>query len=140
MQRQEMRAPISTVLAFYPTGRPQTKGVALNCPQGTERIPPRLIMTTETEPQTFRGVVCLHCNAPIPVPAIVGSLQSADEGATQGRSQVFNLRCPSCHKEKPYRTREIVDFAGSPEAISPFDPPSPLRWYSPDGLTRAAKA
>ena len=30
------------------------------------------------------------------------------------KSQVFNLRCPVCHKEKPYRTSEIVDFEGEP--------------------------
>jgi hypothetical protein len=100
-------------------------------------------MTTETERPTFRGVVCLHCKASIPVPAIVGSLKSTeskDEESSQRKSQVFNVRCPSCHKEKPYRTREIVEFQGTPEtAISP-ERLAPVRWYPQDGLTRAAKA
>jgi hypothetical protein len=99
-------------------------------------------MTIETERPTFRGVVCLHCKAPVPVPAIVGSLQAASDASEPSlrKSQVFNLRCPSCHKEKPYRTREIVDFEGTPEATMTFERPAPVRWYPQDGMTRAAKA
>jgi hypothetical protein len=101
-------------------------------------------MTIETERSTFRGVVCLHCKAPIPVPAIVGSFQdsSNEEMETlQRKSQVFNLRCPCCLKEKPYRTREIVAFEGKPE-LSLFFPerPAPVRWFPQDGISRAAKA
>lgn len=99
-------------------------------------------MTIETERPTFRGVVCLHCKAPVPVPAIVSSLQAANDGneSSPRKSQVFNLRCPSCHKEKPYRTREIVDFDGTPETAMTPERPAPVRWYPQDGLTRAAKA
>lgn len=100
-------------------------------------------MTMEAERQTFRGVICLHCKAPIPVPAIVSNLQaSANEGteSSQRKSQVFNIRCPQCHKEKPYRTREIVDFQGTAEAAMTPEPPAPLRWYPQEGMTRAAKA
>jgi hypothetical protein len=101
-------------------------------------------MTIETEHPTFRGVVCLHCKAPIPVPAIVTSMQesgSEEAGAAPRKSQVFNLRCPSCHKEKPYRTREIVDFNGTADTVPvPFERPAPVRWYPQDGMTRAAKA
>ena len=99
-------------------------------------------MTLETERPTFRGVVCLHCKAPVPVPAIVHSLQAASGEAesSQRKSQVFNIRCPSCHKEKPYRTREIVDFEGTPETAVTPERPAPVRWYPQDGMTRAAKA
>lgn len=99
-------------------------------------------MTIETERPTFRGVVCLHCKASIPVPAIVGNVQGADDGteSSQRKSQVFNLRCPSCHKEKPYRTREIVDIEGTPETSMAPERPAPVRWYPQDGMTRAAKA
>jgi hypothetical protein len=99
-------------------------------------------MTIETERPTFRGVVCLHCKAAVPVPAIVGNLQTEGDGAesSQRKSQVFNLRCPNCHKEKPYRTREIVDFEGTPETIVAPERPSPVRWYPQDGMARAAKA
>ncbi len=99
-------------------------------------------MTIETDRPTFRGVACLHCTAPIPVPDIVGSLQAANDGteSSQRKSQVFNLRCPVCHKEKPYRTREIVDFEGTPETAMTPKRPAPVRWYPQDGMTRAAKA
>ena len=99
-------------------------------------------MTIKTERPTFRGVVCLHCKAAIPVPAIVGSVQAASDGAesSQRKSQVFNLRCPCCNKEKPYRTREIVDFEGTPETAMTPERPSPARWYPQDGMARAAKA
>ena len=101
-------------------------------------------MTIETENPTFRGVVCLHCKAPIPVPAIVKSMQEStreEAEPTSRKSQVFNLRCPSCHKEKPYRTREIVDFEGTPDTLTvPLERPTPVRWYPQDGMTRAAKA
>ena len=99
-------------------------------------------MTLETERPTFRGVVCLHCKASIPVPAIVGTVQAASDGTEtfQRKSQVFNLRCPSCQKEKPYRTREIVDFEGTPETAMFPDRPTPVRWYPQDGMARVAKA
>jgi len=100
-------------------------------------------MTSETEHSTFRGVVCLHCKTPIPVPDIVRSLQAAsregDESSPR-KSQVFNLRCPACYKEKPYRTREILDFEGTPEPMRYPAGPSPARWYPEDGLAKAAKA
>lgn len=100
-------------------------------------------MTIETDHQTFRGVACLHCKAPIPVPSIVGSLQDSSIDGTASsprKSQVFNLRCPQCHKEKPYRTKEIVEFEGTPEKALEPEHPAPIRWYPQDGMTRAAKA
>ena len=99
-------------------------------------------MTIETERPTFRGVVCLHCKAPVPVPAIVGTLEDASDGTEsfQRKSQVFNLRCPSCHKEKPYRTKEIVDFEGIPETAVFQELSATVRWYPQDGMARVAKA
>jgi len=100
-------------------------------------------MTLETERPTFRGVICLHCKEPVPVPAIVGNPKSATgEGESRtGRSQVFNVRCPACHKEKPYRTSEILEFEGSPNQVNlrPASPTS-VRWYPQDGMARSAKA
>jgi hypothetical protein len=99
-------------------------------------------MTIEKEPTVFRGVVCLHCKTPIPVPAIVSHSQassSEEAEVLQKKSQVFNVRCPYCLKEKPYRTREIVDFEGTPEELMFRDRPIPMRWF-PQGITRAAKA
>ncbi len=102
-------------------------------------------MTSQTERPTFRGVICLHCQAPIPVPAIVAGLAASsgieEVEVLQRKSQVFNLRCPCCLKEKPYRTREIVNFEGKPEASIFFpERPTPTRWFTQDGMTRTAKA
>ena len=100
-------------------------------------------MTTETESRQFRGVVCLHCKAAIPVPAVVGHTGfDADDGteSNQRNSQVFNLRCPVCHKEKPYWTREIVNFDGAPSVmVSPADPAS-VRAYLQGEIAKSAKA
>jgi hypothetical protein len=76
------------------------------------------------------------------VPSIVSREASGneDEQTSQRKSQVFNLRCPFCHKEKPYRTREIVDFEGTPEAVLVPERTAPLRWYPQAGLARTAKA
>lgn len=100
-------------------------------------------MTLETERQSFQGVVCLHCKAPIPVPSIVRNSQTAplqEAGAASDRSAVFNVRCPICHKEKPYRTREIVSFEGTPGPVAPFAQPTTARPFSLGGMTRTAKA
>jgi len=102
-------------------------------------------MTVDTERHYFRCVVCLHCKAPIPVPAIVGgdgATRREDEQAewSQSNSRVFNLRCPSCYKEKPYRTREIVDFEGSPDEMNPLAEPSWVRVAQRSEISKTAKA
>jgi len=100
-------------------------------------------MTLDTERQSFRGVVCLHCKAPIPVPAIVRNIQETllkELGASRENSPAFNLRCSSCHKEKPYRIREIVDFEGEPQPVAPFAQPGSVRPSRQDGIASAAKA
>ncbi|MGH9679373.1 MAG: hypothetical protein ACRD4Y_05450 [Candidatus Acidiferrales bacterium] len=100
-------------------------------------------MTLETDRQSFRGVVGLHCKAPIPVPAIVRDIQAAllqgSEGA-RDKSRVFNLRCPICHKEKPYRSREIVSFEGTPVPVGPFLQPGSIRPFQEGQISRTAKA
>ena len=99
------------------------------------------MMTLETERPTFRGVVCLHCKEPVPVPAIVESPKPiTGVEAKTGRSQVFNVRCPACHKEKPYRTSEILEFEGSPhQVLRPMSSTS-VRWHAQEGMARSAKA
>jgi hypothetical protein len=100
-------------------------------------------MTLETERKSFRGVVCLHCTAPIPVPAIVRDIQEALLQAPEGardKSRVFNLRCPVCHKEKPYRSREIVNFEGMPVPVAPFAQPGSVRPFQKGQISRTAKA
>jgi len=80
-----------------------------------------------TTEQLYRGVLCLHCSQPIAISALVASREieaDVDEAKLRGRKcQVFNLRCPSCGKEKPYKTVEIREFSGMPKD-SPFVSPA----------------
>jgi len=82
--------------------------------------------------QLYRGVLCLHCSQPIAISALVASREvepAADEARLRGRKcQVFNLRCPSCGKEKPYKTVEIQEFSGTPKE-SPYTLPASV-WAS----------
>jgi hypothetical protein len=103
-------------------------------------------MTLQAELKQYRGVVCLHCKTPIPIPAVVGARESAvrgEDGAailSQASSRVFTLRCHVCHKEKPYRTREIVDFEGSPEMQMPVPSPAYVRLPLSSDRAKTAKA
>lgn len=73
-------------------------------------------MTQQSVQQSYRGVRCMSCRQPIPLPAFLIDTdsrirtQQADEHSTR----VFSLRCRSCEREKPYRTSDIMDFEGEP--------------------------
>lgn len=62
--------------------------------------------------QSYRGVLCVSCRQPIPVPAIVVTMEA--ESDEEQHVRVFNLRCRACEKEQPYRSTDIVDFDGMP--------------------------
>jgi hypothetical protein len=77
-------------------------------------------MTQDVTKQSYRGVRCLSCRQPIPVPAILANAVSptdANESETPTRrhDRAFSLRCRSCEREKPYRVSDIVDFEGTPK-------------------------
>jgi len=70
--------------------------------------------------QSYRGVLCLSCRQPIPLPAILIDIDSRLRGLIAGNAEepstrVFSLRCRSCEREKPYRMTDIVDFSGEPK-------------------------
>jgi hypothetical protein len=76
-------------------------------------------MTQQIQEQSYRGVRCQSCTQPIPLPAILTSMDSALESKEQGEHhdhpmRVFSLRCRACYREKPYRASEIMDFEGTP--------------------------
>jgi hypothetical protein len=76
-------------------------------------------MTVEAAPQSYRGVHCLSCRQPIPLPAILFRMDSAVLGNTLDlapahRTRVFSLRCRACEREKPYRATDIMVFEGAP--------------------------
>lgn len=73
-------------------------------------------MNQEAVQQSYRGVRCLSCRQPIPLPAIFLEVDSRlrGEGADEHSTRVFSLRCRACEREKPYRVSDIVDFEGEP--------------------------
>jgi hypothetical protein len=100
-------------------------------------------MNQETKNQHYFGVLCRYCGQPIPVPAIVLSLEAADrERSSSSREQidrVFTLRCRACDNEFPYRSKEIVNFEGTPRTrISQARRHGLLRQSG--GVSRAANA
>ncbi len=100
-------------------------------------------MSTQTEQPTFLGVVCLYCKSAIPVPSVVGhtgdKLHDGAE-APQRNSQVFNVRCPICQKERPYWTKEIVNFNGTPEIMISSARPVSVQSFRQSEAAKAAKA
>jgi hypothetical protein len=76
-------------------------------------------MNQEATLQSYRGVRCLSCRQPIPLPAILlkmdSTLNHKEEGADHEHpTRVFSLRCRACEREKPYRAADILDFEGAP--------------------------
>jgi hypothetical protein len=76
-------------------------------------------MNVEAVPQSYRGVRCLSCRQPIPLPAILIKMDSTltsrtPESVHEHPTRVFSLRCRACEREKPYRASDILDFEGEP--------------------------
>jgi hypothetical protein len=76
-------------------------------------------MNQEAVQQSYRGVRCMSCRQPIPLPSILVEIDSRLRGVSAGSAdehsaRVFSLRCRACEREKPYRTSDIMDFEGEP--------------------------
>jgi hypothetical protein len=75
-------------------------------------------MTLDVPKQSYRGVLCMSCRQPIPLPAIINSLEGLSENGATARTEhperVFSLRCRACGREKPYRSADIIELEGSP--------------------------
>ncbi len=71
---------------------------------------------------TNRGVICLFCETPTPLPATVATreAQHPSEGSSFGISLI---RCRQCGKEAPYGPGDILD-------LSEARIPSPRRSFS----------
>jgi len=73
----------------------------------------------ELQERTYRGVLCMSCRQPIPLPAMLANMDSAFRNNTSSEpldhpARVFSLRCRACYREKPYAASEIMDFEGDP--------------------------
>jgi len=100
-------------------------------------------MTQDSIKQSYRGVLCLSCRQPIPLPAIIVRMESAAKGTEstslqEHQARVFSLRCRSCEREKPYRAIDIVDFEGEPKARLSRFRPAPASGRQSGGQSRAA--
>ena len=75
-------------------------------------------MTADVPKQSYRAFLCMSCRQPIPLPAILNSLESLAAGDAASRveqvERVFSLRCRACGREKPYRSAEIIELEGTP--------------------------
>jgi hypothetical protein len=84
------------------------------------RIPEEICqMNQEAVQQSYRGVRCMSCRQPIPLPNILIEMDSRLRGLSSERAdehcaRVFSLRCRACEREKPYRASDIEDFEGEP--------------------------
>jgi len=97
-------------------------------------------MTQDVPKQSYRGVLCMSCRQPIPLPAIVLTLGIEPRGGEEssGPERVFTLRCRACGRERPYRSTEVVEFEGTPlPRVSYLRGPYGLRRQQA-GLSRAA--
>lgn len=90
-------------------------------------------MTQDVTKESYRGVLCLSCRQPIPLPPIVVRMEALPQGQhSEQRERVFSLRCRACDREKPYRSRDILEFDGTPR-------PRPSMIRNPQGVGRATR-
>jgi len=78
-------------------------------------------MSQKAVQQSYRGVRCLSCRQPIPLPSILIEIDSRlrglnAENTDEPSTRAFSLRCRACEREKPYRMSDILDFEGAPKA------------------------
>src|SRR6266700_3623907 len=102
-------------------------------------------MTQDTAQKSFRGVKCLHCKQPIPIPALVARTEAEPPASEtmpgrHQKCQVFHLRCSACGKEKPYKIGEILEFEGEPTDRTPRAQPTSRRLRELSNRTRATNA
>ena len=102
-------------------------------------------MIEEATKQSYRGVRCLSCRQPIPLPAILlkmdSILQENEVGADQEHpTRVFSLRCRACEREKPYDAADILDFEGVPRTRVSLSRLIPSHGRKPSGQSRTASS
>jgi hypothetical protein len=76
-------------------------------------------MSQQAVQQSYRGVRCMSCRQPIPIPTFLIETDSRLRGlsshqADEHSTRVFSLRCRACEREKPYRISDVTDFEGEP--------------------------
>jgi hypothetical protein len=69
--------------------------------------------------QQYRGVLCVHCRQPIPLPTTGSRRAAAPEAENSGQRHdpgppVFTLRCRVCQEEGLYTESKFIDCEGTP--------------------------
>jgi hypothetical protein len=100
-------------------------------------------MNLDAMQQSYRGVRCLSCRQPIPLPAILVAMDSTLSGqgsneAHEHPTRVFSLRCRACEREKPYRASDIMDFEGAPRTRTSRSQMARPKGRHSGGLSRTA--
>ncbi len=100
-------------------------------------------MVADIVKESYRGVLCMSCRQPIPLPEIVIRLELHSEGRAaehvhEVRGHVFSLRCRACDREKPYRSADIVEFEGAPRRRERTLRNPQSVGFQPRGLSKAA--
>lgn len=67
----------------------------------------------------YRGVLCWHCQRPIPLSARIASVEAKLRRgdlthAEELGPRAFALRCRSCHREGLYFGSQFIDCEGTP--------------------------
>jgi hypothetical protein len=101
-------------------------------------------MNLEAVHQSYRGVRCLSCRQPIPLPAILVAMDSTWSGkgsnpVHEHPTRVFSLRCRACEREKPYRASDIMDFEGAPRTRTSRSQMAHPKGRNSGGESRSAK-
>ena len=101
-------------------------------------------MNLEAAHQSYRGVRCLSCRQPIPLPAILVAMDSTLSGkgsnpVHEHPTRVFSLRCRACEREKPYRATDIMDFEGTPRTRTSRSQTARPSGLHTGGQSRSAK-
>lgn len=97
-------------------------------------------MIQEMKMERYRGVLCRNCRQPIPLPAIVISLENAAEKDPEKPARAFHLRCRACEYENTYRSTDIADFDGTPRPRISLGRSAYTRSRQTSGLSKAANA
>ncbi len=99
-------------------------------------------MIQEMKMERYRGVLCRNCRQPIPLPAIVISLENAadKDPRQENPARAFHLRCRACEYENTYRSTDIADFDGTPRPRISLGRSAYTRSRQTSGLSKAANA
>ena len=64
--------------------------------------------------KSYRAVLCVRCNEPIPISAKVASLQDEIEHQETNAPHAFVARCKLCEYERVYAITDIRRLDGEP--------------------------